>query len=278
MTPSRVSTTRCPKCQTTFRVTQTQLRAAGGSVRCGSCLNIFDATVVPSADDSPDSSGKAEKKTQRKNLPATESRETGTKPAAQAVRGTPEQPLATILNKLDKEQVEIHQERRPQRKKTRKKQAPEIIIALIACLTLAAQFIWFNKDELSLNRAYRPYFKALCNQFNCTLPPMVNISEIQSSQLLVRIHPDIPEMMIVDAVIVNNASHPQPWPKLSLAFTDLHNQPVASRTFRPSEYLGGELAGSQEMPANQAIRLSLELLDPGPDAVNYRLTFKRKTL
>ena len=68
--------------------------------------------------------------------------------------------------------------------------------------------------------------------------------------------------MIVDAVIINEASHPQPWPKLSLAFTDLHDQPVASRTFRPREYLGGELAGSKEMPANQAIRLSLELARP----------------
>ena len=220
----------------------------------------------------------ADKKQPEKNIPAPDSRETRTEPAAKTTRNSSEQPLTTILNKLDKEQVEIHQEKRPQRKKTRKKRTPEIIIALMACITLVAQYIWFNKDELSLNQAYRPYFKILCKQFNCTLPPVVNISEIQSSQLLVRIHPDIPEMMIVDAVIVNNADHPQPWPKLSLAFTNLHDQPVASRTFRPSEYLGGELAGSREMPANQAIRLSLELLDPGPDAVNYRLTFKRKTL
>ena len=32
---------RCPKCETTFRVTETQLAAAHGAVRCGACLQVF---------------------------------------------------------------------------------------------------------------------------------------------------------------------------------------------------------------------------------------------
>ncbi|NIQ95794.1 MAG: hypothetical protein GWN87_17495, partial [Desulfuromonadales bacterium] len=35
--------TQCPKCQTSFRVTEAQLKIAGGAVRCGSCLHIFHA-------------------------------------------------------------------------------------------------------------------------------------------------------------------------------------------------------------------------------------------
>ena len=35
--------TRCPKCATAFRVTQDQLSVAKGSVRCGSCLTVFNA-------------------------------------------------------------------------------------------------------------------------------------------------------------------------------------------------------------------------------------------
>lgn len=35
--------TQCPKCQTAFRVTEPQLQAAHGAVRCGSCLHIFVA-------------------------------------------------------------------------------------------------------------------------------------------------------------------------------------------------------------------------------------------
>ena len=36
--------TRCPHCQTSFRVGDEQLEAANGYVRCGSCLQVFNAT------------------------------------------------------------------------------------------------------------------------------------------------------------------------------------------------------------------------------------------
>jgi predicted Zn finger-like uncharacterized protein len=34
--------TRCPSCETLFRVTPQQLRAHGGKVRCGRCMTVFD--------------------------------------------------------------------------------------------------------------------------------------------------------------------------------------------------------------------------------------------
>ena len=40
------SISRCPKCDTTFRVTDAQLLVANGKVRCGTCLRIFDATEL----------------------------------------------------------------------------------------------------------------------------------------------------------------------------------------------------------------------------------------
>ncbi len=35
--------TRCPHCKATFEVTPSQLSAAGGKVRCGACMEVFDA-------------------------------------------------------------------------------------------------------------------------------------------------------------------------------------------------------------------------------------------
>ncbi|WP_153110933.1 DUF3426 domain-containing protein [Propionivibrio limicola] len=35
--------TRCPECQTTFRVTPEQLKARAGKVRCGQCSHVFNA-------------------------------------------------------------------------------------------------------------------------------------------------------------------------------------------------------------------------------------------
>ena len=41
--------TRCSHCQTVFRITPEQLRAHGGRVRCGRCLQVFNGleTLVP---------------------------------------------------------------------------------------------------------------------------------------------------------------------------------------------------------------------------------------
>ena len=37
--------TRCPTCNTAFRVTEAQLSARGGQVRCGACTHVFDASA-----------------------------------------------------------------------------------------------------------------------------------------------------------------------------------------------------------------------------------------
>jgi len=42
MTQSSLQT-QCPKCQTRFRVTDQQLGVAGGKVRCGNCMEVFNA-------------------------------------------------------------------------------------------------------------------------------------------------------------------------------------------------------------------------------------------
>ena len=35
--------TRCPKCDTAFRISEALLKSAKGLVRCGSCLSVFNA-------------------------------------------------------------------------------------------------------------------------------------------------------------------------------------------------------------------------------------------
>ena len=49
--------TRCPECDTTFRVTSEQLTAAGGKVRCGHCRMVFNAFFhlleAPGAEEPP---------------------------------------------------------------------------------------------------------------------------------------------------------------------------------------------------------------------------------
>ena len=96
---------------------------------------------------------------------------------------------------------------------------------------------------------------------------------IKSSNLVVRSHPQFPDALVVDAILYNRASFTQPFPLLELRFADIQGQLLASRRFKPGEYLAGELAGRSEMPPQVPIRVSLEILDPGTQAVNYSLSF-----
>ena len=148
------------------------------------------------------------------------------------------------------------------------------LLTLLAAGLLAFQYIAYHFDEMARQDQYRPWFQQLCPMVGCTVPTRVDISRIKSSNLVVRSHPDFKGALIVDAIIYNRAPFAQPFPLLELRFADLNGQLIASRRFKPSEYLSGELAGRGEMPSQTPIHIALDILDPGPKAVNYSLSFR----
>lgn len=147
------------------------------------------------------------------------------------------------------------------------------LLNLLAAGGLLAQYVAYNFDELARQERYRPWFEQLCPNIGCTLPSKVDIGQIRSSNLVVRSHPEFSGALIVDAILYNRAPFAQPFPLLEMRFADLGGQLVASRRFKPSEYLAGELAGQSEMPPQTPIHISLDILDPGTRAVNYSLSF-----
>ena len=62
---------------------------------------------------------------------------------------------------------------------------------------------------------------------------------------------------------------------MNLQSYDVHDEVVASRILKVSEYLGGEMRGLKWMPAETEVRLSLEVIDPGNDAFRYQLEVVR---
>ncbi|MNH04126.1 hypothetical protein D3C79_634050 [compost metagenome] len=148
------------------------------------------------------------------------------------------------------------------------------LLTLLAAGLLAFQYVWFHFDEMARQDQYRPIFQQICPIVGCQVPTRVDIARIKSSNLVVRSHPDFKGALIVDAIIYNRAPFAQPFPLLELRFADLNGQLIASRRFKPSEYLSGELAGRGEMPSQTPIHIALDILDPGPKAVNYSLSFR----
>lgn len=148
-----------------------------------------------------------------------------------------------------------------------------LLLVLLAAAGLAGQYIAYQFDDLARQDIYRPWFQQLCPTLGCTVPSRVDIAHIKSSNLVVRSHPEFSGALVVDAIIYNRATFSQPFPLLELRFADMNGGLIASRRFKPAEYLNGELAGVTEMPSQTPIHIALDILDPGNKAVNYSLSF-----
>lgn len=146
-------------------------------------------------------------------------------------------------------------------------------LSAVFLLVLLGQYLAFNKDTLARDPAWRGIYEVACGAIGCTLPGDSAVGRIQGANLVIRSHPSLANALMVDAVVYNRAPFAQPFPRLELGFTDAAGKPVAGRVFAPEEYLKGELAGAASMPPDTPIHLSLELLDPGPAAINYELRF-----
>lgn len=148
------------------------------------------------------------------------------------------------------------------------------LLTLIALAGLAGQYVWYHFDELARQDQYRPWFQLICPKIDCKVPSKVDITQLKSSNLVVRSHPEFKGALVVDAIIYNRAPFSQPFPLLELRFADTSGQLIASRRFKPGEYLSGEIAGKEEMPPQTPIHIALDILDPGAKAVNYSLSFR----
>lgn len=175
-----------------------------------------------------------------------------------------------VLQELEDDPLHLYAQKRPSGWGRR---LIWLLLVLIAAAGLAGQYIAYQFDDLARQDAYRPWFQQLCPTLGCTVPSRVDIAHIKSSNLVVRSHPDFAGALVVDAIIYNRATFSQPFPLLELRFADLNGSLIASRRFKPAEYLSGELAGVSEMPSQVPIHISLDILDPGNKAVNYSLSF-----
>jgi len=143
-------------------------------------------------------------------------------------------------------------------------------IALMIAVAIG-QFAFFKMRVYAQMPEYRPTYVLVCRYLGCEVPEYENHDELRTRELVIRSHPRQPEALLVDVLLLNIGPFRQAFPGLRLQFYDVHGEVVASRVFRASEYLGGEMWGLKLMPSETEVRLSLELIDPGNDALGYQM-------
>lgn len=260
--------TRCPNCDTTFRVTTQQLQASGGQVRCGHCQKIFDAFATLTAQEpqiasqEPVASAVEQSEENRSALESTERPPVADSPIIrndrpQLVRPDP---AASLY------EWEFRMPESPRRT------ILWTVLAPLLSIVLAGQAAYAFRTELMvLLPQTRSYYMRLCESFGCTigLPKLSNYLHIEASDLKA-VDPSHPNEIQLVVSVRNRAPIELAYPAFELTLTNSLEQAIARRVFLPAEYLppaaqvGGVKAGT-ELP----IQL---FLDTGAlRAAGYRL-------
>jgi predicted Zn finger-like uncharacterized protein len=139
---------------------------------------------------------------------------------------------------------------------------------------LAALALYLQFGEWSRNPHIRPVYEFLCPKLGCRLPEMRALDKMVSKNLVVRANPEVASALLVDAIIVNEATFAQPFPDIELRFSALDGSPVKTHIYHPADYLAGELKGIKMIAPMTPVHIALDIEDPGPKAVNYVMAFR----
>ena len=251
--------TQCPNCETRFRVTAEILKAAAGNVRCSHCNQIFNAL---------------------NQLQEASARKTSEPPAD--IELISEEAL-TEAEEYDQESTAALSEapaliaddlRAFERSRKRGwRTVFGLMTALLLSASLAVQAGYFMRDEFNQYPWLQPWLERLCAQLECKVEIPRNTKVIKVSERDVRRHPDIPNALLINVTLINNAPFAQPYPVMVLSFSDVGGRPLARRYFEPDNYLGNTQPGDELMPRETPILVVLEIVDPGEQAVSFQFDF-----
>ena len=266
--------TKCPHCKTLFRIKHEHLAAANGEVRCGVCFKVFNARSEgisygeSDAPEPPQQESGRQQETSREQATQIINRLELPKPLQKARTEATSSPRREEIEQLQlgQESVETFIATPASPKLDR----PWLWGTLCgaALLLLAAQWAWFHIDKYATDQRWRPWYSAACQYLPCSLPEFIAIEKIRTERLTVKSHTEFSNVLVVDLIISNHATWPQPMPALDLAFYDINGAVLVSRLLQPGEYLSRTLSLKQ-MPVGTPIHLSFSIMDPGPEAVNY---------
>jgi predicted Zn finger-like uncharacterized protein len=228
--------TRCPSCQTTFRVLQSQLAARKGRVRCGKCSAVFDgvAQLVSEPAEAPVDSVVPESPVTPPRIDPAPPPQAAppTSGQVEAVEPTDEPPSPPPRQKI---LVPAFLEpERPGATYT----AVWTVLALVALTLLIGQAILHFRTEIGvLLPATRTYLETACDTLGCEvrLPRRADLMSIESSDL--QADSQRAGVIVLNALLRNRAPFAQEYPDLELTLTDQGDRPVVRRILRPVDYL-----------------------------------------
>jgi predicted Zn finger-like uncharacterized protein len=281
--------TACPQCQTRFRVTQEQLDARGGKVRCGRCAHVFDAYIALSGGErateateeieitSPEPSSPPHSP----HLPEQMDEVPGIEEPAEIVMESPpdnEEPkrkarVVRVPSAPLETESDISLDNPKYAPPSEPKSSwPWALASVPLLLVLLGQSAYFYREAIAANYPpTRPLLEQACVYLQCSveLPQKPDMIGIDTSEL--HADPTRANIVVLTSVLHSRAPHVLAYPMLELTLTNTQDEMVARRVFAPKEYLPRTAAIAQGIPARGDISVKL-LMDLGDlKAEGYRL-------
>ena len=250
--------TRCPHCHTVYEPTATQLAQGHGHLLCGVCEQEFDALEQLSEHPFAASGRGFSSAHPPRMLPSV----FGATDEADA----PQQPDIFDLPVLAPAFVA----------RNSNEMAPSgkwwaIAAALMVMLFL--QIVLSQRNALAADPMWRGPLLAICRTLDCRVVPWTEPQQIEVSARNVGPHPSVPGALLVQLSFRNESGFDQVWPQLELALLDLSGKPQALRRFSAEQYLGAK-PQSPTLRNGQSAQVTLEIADPGKQAIAYAFDFR----
>lgn len=254
--------TTCPECHSRFQVSETQLQAYRGLVRCGVCKTVFNAREHGEGQRKPaaDAPISIQSRLLRPSLPDAPASEAVATPAPQAVPPAPARQPATAAVTLAAAEEDLPPLLLDAIKPRRKHTALWAALGLLLALLLGGQVVFFNRTDLAAQYpAMAPALAAACQRLGC----QVGLMQAPDQLLLetaslegVAGHPGVYEL---NALLQNQANFRQAYPWLELTLTSEADAPVGRRIFAPRDYLPRATAAAAGMPPHSETEVKLLL-------------------
>jgi predicted Zn finger-like uncharacterized protein len=279
--------TRCPQCETVFRVSPQQLKVHRGEVRCGRCSTIFDAfdTLLAEAA-APEQFQPAAAESQQATAPAAGETGYGNGPGGGGDTTAPEfdELVPAMEEPADRQPAALPRANpaaafepgTPEYSWTKKAQLrrswPWAILALAATVALILQgTLHYRSEIVVLWPDSRPLLERACAEFRCTvaLPRHVELLSIDASDL--QVDTAHANLILLTATIKNRAPFVQEYPLLTLTLTDTQDKPMARRVLAPGDYLDRKADAATGFPANAELAIKVFIESREVKATGYRL-------
>lgn len=232
--------TRCPTCGTVFRVTEQQLGARAGQVRCGRCDTLFDAIATLSPD------------------PVTRPRDQTSPPTSGS--------MAVLLGTEKDASFDFGP------------QAPRRLShlwwigSLLLLLALLVQGGYRYRGEIAvLVPEAKPLLERVCVELGCDvpLPRRAEMLSIESSDL--QADGSHPNVMVLTATLRNRAAFVQSFPALELTLTSAEGQTVARRVLLPKDYVAPPARSDAGFAAGSELQVRVYIEAAALKPTGYRL-------